>query len=429
MAVHIVAFLRKGRRMASLALDLSTWASHYVVTSDDLELADRSLLDTLAVAVAGRDEPAVRQASVMSEAGRWAVAAHIIDFDDLHMESTTHISAVCVPAALACGGGAGAYLAGAGVMARLGVALNWSHYTAGWHATCTAGAPAAAVAAGVALGLDTEGLATAMALAVPAAGGVQGAFGTDAKSLQVGFAVEAGVRAARLAQAGATARPAVLDDWLRLVGGHPGRVDTSGPAVPGGLAIKLYPCCYAMQRPIETIVDLKAEGLDPQAIERVVVRTPRGTVIPLIHHRPRTGLEGKFSLEYAVATALLDAHQGFRSFTDASVARPEAVDLMQRVDVELTDGGDGLLDGEFEAEVHSGGRPRTLRRRFPLGSPARPPRKEELSRKVEDCLTGTGLSADDLTWATAAATLRTALPPAPASDNSTVLQQRTSAYA
>jgi hypothetical protein len=60
----------------------------------------------------------------------------------------------------------------------------------------------------VALGLPAERIAAAMALAVPAAGGVQRAFGTDAKSLQVGFAVDAGIRAARLAAAGAQADPA-----------------------------------------------------------------------------------------------------------------------------------------------------------------------------------------------------------------------------
>src|SRR6516165_9332175 len=135
------------------------------------------------------------------------------------MQSTTHVSAVCVPAALASGGGADAYLAGAGVMARLGTALGWRHYEAGWHATCTAGAPAAAVTAAVARGLDAERIAVAIALAVPAAGGVQRAFGTAAKPLQVAFAAEAGVRAAALAEAGASADPRALDDWLGLVGG------------------------------------------------------------------------------------------------------------------------------------------------------------------------------------------------------------------
>ena len=412
--------------MPSLALDLARWAEQYVPTADDLALADRSLLDTLAVAVAGRVEPAVRHASVMGDGGRWAVAAHVIDFDDLHMESTTHISTVCIPAALACGGGPQAYLAGAGVMARLGVALGWSHYTSGWHATCTAGAPAAAVAAGAALGLGAEQLATAMALAVPAAGGVQRAFGTDAKSLQVGFAVDAGVRAAHLAQDGASADPAALDDWLALVGGHRDRVDTSGPAVPGGLAIKLYPCCYAMQRPIGTLVDLKTRGLDPSKVERVTVRTPAGTVTPLIHRDPKTGLEGKFSLQYAVATALIDDHQGFTSFTDAAVIRPEVATLMKRTEVQLDEGGIGLLDGEFEVQVHAGGETYILRQQLPAGAPGRPPTEEQLEHKIDDCLAGSGVHRENLTWSGAPTLLRDLLPSAATAH---VHQQRTSNYA
>src|SRR6185437_3948266 len=178
------------------------------------------------------------------------------------------------------GGGSRAFLAAAGVMARLGTALGWRHYAAGWHATCTAGAPAAAAGAAVAFGLPAERIAAAMALAVPAAGGVQRAFGTDAKSLQVGFAVDAGIRAARLAAAGAQADPSALDAWLALVGGDPGAVDPSGPAVPGGLAVKLYPCCYALQRPIATLAGL-APGLDPADVRRIVLRTPEATVVPL----------------------------------------------------------------------------------------------------------------------------------------------------
>src|SRR5215467_8246401 len=73
-------------------------------------------------------------------------------------------------------------------------------------------AVASAAGAAVALGLPAGQIATAMALAVPAAGGVQRAFGTDAKSLQVGFAVEAGMRAASLAAAGASADHAALTD-------------------------------------------------------------------------------------------------------------------------------------------------------------------------------------------------------------------------
>src|SRR3954452_4549315 len=177
MAVHFPAcrqppvHLSRAGVAMSLAVDQARWAADLQPTEADLDLARRSLVDTVAVAVAAREEPVLPRAASLPEAARWAVASHILDFDDLHMESTTHISTVCVPAALATGGGAQAYLAGAGVMARLGTGLGWAHYSPAWHARPPAGAPAPAVSAGVALGLDAERIATAMALAVPAGGG------------------------------------------------------------------------------------------------------------------------------------------------------------------------------------------------------------------------------------------------------------------
>ena len=379
----------------------------------DLELADRSLRDTAAVALAARDHRVTRLAAssgALSEGARWAVAGHVLDFDDLHMPSTAHVSVVCVPAALASGGGARAYLAAAGVMARLGTALGWRHYAAGWHATCTAGAPAAAAGAAVALGLPAERIAAAMALAVPAAGGVQRAFGTDAKSLQVGFAVEAGLRAARLAAAGAEADPAALDVWLGLVGGDPSAVGPSGPLIPNGLAIKLYPCCYALQRPIAALAELARE-LEPAAVRRIVLRTPEATVVPLIHHRPESGLQGKFSLEYAAAAALLDTYPGFGSFTDDAVRRDAARRLVSLVEIKLEPGGDGLLDGELEAEVHLGdGTVRRARQQFPPGSPARPPTSDQLRAKLDDCVGDLDTDPSEWTWENVPGVLRRFLP-------------------
>jgi 2-methylcitrate dehydratase PrpD len=338
------------------------------------------------------------------------VVGHVLDFDDLHMQSTTHVSAVCVPAVLTVGGDARAYLAAAGVMARLGNALGWSHYAAGWHATCTAGAPAAAVGASVAMGLHPDQIATAMALAVPGAGGVQRAFGTDAKALQVGFAVDAGVRAARLAAAGAQAARSALDAWLELVGGSAAELDVSGPAVPGGLATKIYPCCYALQRPISALAGLAVAGLEATNVDRIVLSTPASTVVPLIHHRPTTGLEAKFSIEYAAATALLDRRQGFDSFTDEAVRRPAARDLVERVEVNVHPGGNWLLDGELEVEVHTrDGRILRTSQRYPPGAPQRPADASELEGKINDCLVGLDSDPATWSWASAADILRAAL--------------------
>jgi 2-methylcitrate dehydratase PrpD len=285
------------------------------------------------------------------------------------------------------------------VMARIGTALGWGHYARGWHATCTTGASGAAVAAGVALGLDETQLAHAIALAVPASGGVQRAFGTPAKSLQVGFAADAGVRAARLVAAGATADLGAVEQWLELVGGDPAGVDLGGPAVPGGLAVKLFPCCYAMQRPIAATRALLDRGVTPDAVTRLIVRAPAATLHPLIHPRPQTGLEGKFSLEYAVAATLLDTYPGFASFSDDAVRRPEAQDLLRRVTVETTPDGAGLLTGTLAlTAIGTDGTRHTATVDLPPGSPLRPPTDAQLADKAAVC--GGDLRA--LTWDSAA---------------------------
>lgn len=388
--------------MATTAERLAAWAADLAPNGAEVELAQRSLVDTVAVILAAREETLAGVVSGETRSARWAALAHILDFDDLHMRSTTHISAVCVPTVLSAGGGAREYLAAAGVMARIGSLLGWQHYAAGWHATTTAGAPAAAVGAAVSLGLDPDAIATAIALAVPAAGGVQRSFGTLAKPLQVGFAAEAGVRAARLAANGAQADPRALDQWLELMGVDGEAIDLDGDAVPDGLAVKLFPCCYAMQRPIALIRELDLTGIDPAAVNRIVVRTPEATILPLIHPSPMNGLQAKFSLHYAVAVTLLDRAPGFDSFTDAAVRRPAAAALMSKIVVETSPGGDWLLDGELEMTIEFSDREAvTSRLKLPPGSPTRPPSADDMRGKVERCCPDLAGDVMELEWSAA----------------------------
>jgi 2-methylcitrate dehydratase PrpD len=388
--------------MATTAERLAAWAADLAPNGAEVELAQRSLVDTVAVILAAREETLAGVVSGETRSARWAALAHILDFDDLHMRSTTHISAVCVPTVLSAGGGAREYLAAAGVMARIGSLLGWQHYAAGWHATTTAGAPAAAVGAAVSLGLGPDAIATAIALAVPAAGGVQRSFGTLAKPLQVGFAAEAGVRAARLAANGAQADPRALDQWLELMGVDGEAIDLDGDAVPDGLAVKLFPCCYAMQRPIALIRELDLTGIDPAAVNRIVVRTPEATILPLIHPSPMNGLQAKFSLHYAVAVTLLDRAPGFDSFTDAAVRRPAAAALMSKIVVETSPGGDWLLDGELEMTIEFSDREAvTSRLKLPPGSPTRPPSADDMRGKVERCCPDLAGDVMELEWSAA----------------------------
>ncbi|MBV6756341.1 MmgE/PrpD family protein [Rhodococcus opacus] len=391
------------------AHDLAQWASGIEPGSADLELGRRALVDTVAVTIAALDDPVAAWTDGWPAALRWASVGHVLDFDDLHIPSTTHISVVCVPATLAAGGGCREYLAAAGVMARLGTALGWNHYTQGWHTTATVGAISAAVAAGLSLGLDSDGIATAMAHAVPGAGGVRQAFGTAGKPIQVGFAAQAGVRAARLAAAGATADPRAVGEWFRLVGGR-SIPQIEGPIVPDGLGLKLHPCCYALQRPIGAIRSLGRLPVD--GIDRIRLRTPHSAVLPLIHDYPASGLEGKFSLNYGIAAALLDGFPGIDSFTDAAVRRREVRSILDRVSLVAEPVGEGVLDGDCAVVVElADGSHLEAVVAVPEGHPRRPASAADFEAKVRGCV-GDGRAGEvlELDWTSAAALLQRHLP-------------------
>src|ERR1700730_14093811 len=78
------------RATTSLARAMAEGAHGLQPARDDLQLADRALRDTIAVTLAARNHPVTRLAAALPEAARWGVAGHVLDFDDLHMESTTH---------------------------------------------------------------------------------------------------------------------------------------------------------------------------------------------------------------------------------------------------------------------------------------------------------------------------------------------------
>ena len=377
---------------------LARWAAEAVPSAADLELAQTALVDTVAVALAAADHPLTALVAGLPPAARWAAQAHVLDYDDLHLPSTTHISTVCVPAAAATGGDARAYLVGAGVMARLGAALGWNHYSRGWHATSTTAPMAAAAVAATAMGLDAGRTATAMALAVSSAGGVQRAFGSDAKAIQVGLAVDAGVRAAQLAAGGASADLRVIDAWLGLVSEPPFDLALdSAEMVPGGLAVKVYPCCYALQRPIACAAEV-AGDLASTDVDRIDVFLTESAVQPLVHHRPSSGLEAKFCLEHALAVGVIDRTPGFDSFSDESVHRPEVARLTRNVTIHLSPGGNGLLEDVVRVQLTTtDGRTRSGEIEIPPGAPGRPVTRDQLAQKVRDCVgdqTDTVLSAD-----------------------------------
>ena len=327
-----------------------------------------------------------------------AVAGHALDFDDWEIPGNTHPTVVMLPALLAVAeeetNGADlakAYLAGFEVIARLGEALNFEHYDAGWHSTATLGAPGAAAACSRLMGLSATETANAMSLAISAASGYTCQFGTNAKPVQAGFASRAGVEAAFLARSGLTAQAHVLDHargQAALMGGlSPNRLETAlnklgrGYALTEyGLVLKPWPSCGYTHRIMTCSLELR-ERAALDSISRIDLHLPDFHAAVLPFSQPATRAQALFSLPFVTAMGLthgrltvtdLDAH----IWNDRDVAgliekisvhsfapeRPEANYSEDDPDRMIAT----LVDGRILEEV----------RAYPLGAPQAPMSEE-----------------------------------------------------
>lgn len=421
--------------LARLAID---WQHPDLARARDL--AERAVVDTVAVALAAREDATV--AALLRGVGEdlrggtasvWAsglagdartvalvngTCAHALDFDDVDDQMIGHPSAVLVPALLAQAEETDAtgeqvlqgYWAGLAVARALAARLDIdSHYRAGWHSTGTIGAVAAAAAGARLRGMSLEQARRALSIAGSLAAGSRQNFGTMTKPLHAGVAAANGVLAAKLGAAGFTADAAQLEAPLGFLALHdaaPGerRVAPARMAEPA-LNVKLHACCYYIHAAADAMLELAADGLEPQQVRRVVVTGPPNGFDALIHHRPRTGLEGKFSMEYAMAACLLDHGLGLTVFTDEAVSRPEAQRLVETVELQVAEtppaGPPEWEWGYAVVQVEtSDGRSLTRRVDKPRGHASRGLSEADLRTKYDDCLAYGGLQPDDhLYWA------------------------------
>jgi 2-methylcitrate dehydratase PrpD len=402
-----------------------------------VETAKTGFIDCIAVMVAGAAEAPVQilKRTLAAEAGvaeaalyfsaermpapaaAWinGTAGHVLDYDDF---ARGHPSVAIVPAILAEGelldvSGAdliAAYVAGYEVFIDVGIRERRSYQAKGWHPTPLMGALAAAAACARLRRLDAAGVASALGLAAAQASGITASYGTMAKSMQVGKAAHTGVLSARLAANGMTAAADVLDHAQGFLAAlsPAGDLDLERPARIGehwhiaerGLSIKRYPACYCVHRLVDGALELAAER--PVAIDdiaRIEVSLSKTHVAILKHHRPQTGLEAKFSAEFAVAAALLAGNVGLREVRDAYVLRPEVQALMARVSIAENENYDpdalgfSLYD-QVKITLNDG---RTLagpQVRYALGNAKRPLGVEDLRRKFLDCFAAAGSRLD-----------------------------------
>ena len=375
----------------------------------EIALVDRELGGSAATGAASASLiPSGARRSVESAALINGVAAHVLDYDDVSLDG--HPSAVLVPAILAQGEASGAsgaqmlaaYVAGFEVWAELLAREPTPLHRKGWHPSAVLGTVAAAAACAKLRGLDGCGSATAMAIAASMASGLVANFGTMTKSFQVARAAQSGVIAARLAQAGLTASLDALEHPAGLLAAlsPEGKAERERPfdaahktwhIVEEGLNIKRYPICYATHRSIDAALGLvERHNLSPDKVERIHVSTGKTQLVMLRNARPQTGLEAKFSMQFAMAAALVARKVGLTELTDAFVRRPDVQAIFPRVSFTTTDAtmpGTAFAPADSVAITTTSGE--TLKSgpvEYAKGSHQHPLSRDELWAKFADCL-------------------------------------------
>ncbi len=275
---------------------------------------------------------------------------HGLDYDDGSVLTPVHPSVTMVSALFAAGGAIDgrqlidAYTIGVEVAIKLGVGIGIDHYERGFHGTSTLGTLGAVAALARARRLSPDATRQALGIAASMAGGVQANFGSMVKPLHTGLAARNAVAAVELAVSGFTAADNVLEHpsgfFAAFGSAHsdPARTIASlgRPlcVLDPGMSLKRYACCYASHRPMQGLLELRSKlDLDADNIEEVTCTLAPGSLRALIHPRPRNGLEGKFSLEYALAAGVADGNYSLWSFTDEAVQRPQVQALLPRMKV------------------------------------------------------------------------------------------------
>ncbi len=337
-----------------------------------------------------------------------AAAAHALDFDDVALRG--HPSAVLVPAILAEAQALGAsgremmtaYAAGYETWAELVRRDADHHHGKGWHPTGIFGAIGAAAACASLRKLDAAKAAHAIALGASQSAGLMANFGTMTKPFHAGRAAHAGVISARLAGAGFTASPDALEHpqgFLSAVS-PAGRIDVAMPVEAGTnwklardkLSVKKYPLCFCTHRALDGLLDLiAAHPVAAENVSRVTVSISRNHATILRNHLPQTGLEAKFSMEFAMASVLVAKRAGLAELQDGFVRRPEIQALMPRVAIEIDEREDPAAPGKaiydlVSVETTDGRRLESARVRQVRGGPEQPLTRDELWTKFEGCL-------------------------------------------
>ncbi len=324
--------------------------------------------------------------------------SHVLDYDDTHLDTIIHPTGPVLSAALALAEWKGlggkeliaALATGVEIELRIGSAIYPAHYDVGWHISGTVGTFGAAVAAGLLLQLDADRMSHALGLAGTQASGLREMFGSMAKSLHIGKAASCGLWSALLAEKGFTASQQVLEAKRGFCAAAAGQYDLSRATDRLGHSYMLldngfkpYACGVVTHPAIDGVRRLRQQyGLSAREVQEIEL-----CVHPLVleltgKREPRTGLEGKFSIYFCAAIALIEGNARQSQFTDENVARDDVVALMEKVH-SLVDVG--LREEQAVVTIRTtDGRELVEQVEAAAGTPGNPLSEEELVGKFMD---------------------------------------------
>ncbi len=341
------------------------------IPSPAYEHAKVAFADWLAVTLAGKDDPVVNilvrladrmggneQASILGHDQKRdllqatlvnGAASHALDFDDSLETFHGHPSVTLFPALLALSeflGKSGidflaSYIIGLQVGAAIGLCAGTEQYQNGWHCTSTIGHLASAAGCARLLQLEEKETRFALGIAGTQASGLKGVFGTMCKPLHAGKSSQAGLLSALLAADGFTSTEDILEGRFGFFDVLEGRVrEEAYPLLENQrwvveeLAQKYHASCHFTHAPIESIWEImRKHQLSMEKIESIEVRCSRLAFDVAAKTSPKTGLEGKFSIFYCVANAILSGDTGIAAFTEDRVNDPSTRQSMQKISV------------------------------------------------------------------------------------------------
>jgi 2-methylcitrate dehydratase PrpD len=278
---------------------------------------------------------------------------HAIDFDDwdafIH---AGHPTCMVAAAALSLGeiiGSSGkdllkAYALGIEILTK--IAANAPNVQdRGFHSTPVLGSIGAAIACASLMRLDTEKIKAALGITASGAGGIHRQQGSMVKPFHAANAARNGVEAALLAEKGFTADAAIIEaprgfcdtffgpgtcDYEKMIAdlGKPYFLESPG------LGLKLHPCSAPQFLAADAALHLKREhNIRFADVTKIEVSIPPLRYQRHYHAEVKTGLRGKFAINYVVALAFLDGKLEIDTFTDAKANDPRVQDALRKVQV------------------------------------------------------------------------------------------------